>query len=222
MEKLQQKLNYVFKDLSLLEQALTHRSAAKKNNERLEFLGDSILGLVISRELYQRFDYIEEGKLSRLRSHLVRGQTLAKFGISLALSEHLILGSGELKSGGYRRESIQADTVEAIFGAIFLDADFDTINRVILDLFKDLLDAINPKDSLKDPKTQLQEYLQKRANALPQYELTKTLGKDHKAIFTVACLLPDQKMQVVQDAKSIKRAEQSCAQILLEKLRGEK
>ncbi|SMN15620.1 Ribonuclease III [uncultured Candidatus Thioglobus sp.] len=222
MEKLQQKLNYQFKDTSLLKLALTHRSVGRKNNERLEFLGDSILGLVISRELYKRFTQVEEGKLSRLRSRLVRGQTLAQFGLALQLSDVLILGSGELKSGGYRRESIQADAVEAIFGAILLDSDFETINIVILDLFKDLLDSIDPNDSLKDPKTLLQEYLQKRNSALPKYELIKTVGKDHNAIFTVNCLLEDQKMQVDQDAKSIKRAEQSCAQVLLDKLQEKK
>ena len=222
MEKLQQQLNYHFKDLSLLKLALTHRSVGKKNNERLEFLGDSILGLIISRELYKRFTHVEEGKLSRLRSHLVRGQTLAQFGVKLNLADILILGSGELKSGGYRRESIQADAVEAIFGAILLDSDFETINTVILDLFKDLIDGINPNDSLKDPKTQLQEYLQKRNNTLPKYELIKTVGKDHNAVFTVKCFLTDQDIQVNQDAKSIKRAEQSCAQILLDKLKGEK
>ncbi|WP_428087191.1 ribonuclease III [Candidatus Thioglobus sp.] len=222
MEKLQQKLNYQFKDLSLLKLALTHRSVGKKNNERLEFLGDSILGLIISKELYKRFEHIEEGKLSRLRSHLVRGQTLAKFGLVLNLSDILILGSGELKSGGYRRESIQADAVEAIFGAILVDSDFETINRVILDLFKQLLDNINLNDSLKDPKTQLQEYLQKRNNALPKYELIKTVGKDHNAVFTMNCFLADQNIQTQQNAKSIKRGEQCCAQILLEKLKETK
>ena len=218
MDKLQQKINYQFKDAALLKLALTHRSIGKNNNERLEFLGDSILGVVISRELYKRFDHVDEGKLSRLRSHLVRGQTLAQLAGELELSEVLILGSGELKSGGFRRESIQTDAVEAIFGAVFLDSDFETINRVILDLYRDLLDGINPNDSLKDPKTQLQEYLQKRGNALPKYELVKTVGKDHNAVFTVNCSLQDQAMQIEQSAKSIKRAEQLCAQILLDKL----
>ncbi|MDG2394814.1 ribonuclease III [Candidatus Thioglobus sp.] len=218
MDKLQQKINYQFKDIALLKLALTHRSMGKNNNERLEFLGDSILGVVISRELYKRFDHVDEGKLSRLRSHLVRGQTLAQIAGELELSDILILGPGELKSGGYRRESIQADAVEAVFGAVFLDSDFETVNRVILDLYRDLLDDINPNDSLKDPKTQLQEYLQKRGNTLPSYELVKTVGKDHNAVFSVKCVLQDQAMQIEQSAKSIKRAEQSCAQILLDKL----
>ncbi|RUM76511.1 MAG: ribonuclease III [Candidatus Thioglobus sp.] len=218
MDKLQQKINYQFKDIALLKLALTHRSLGKNNNERLEFLGDSILGVVISRELYKRFDHVDEGKLSRLRSHLVRGQTLAQLAGELELSNILILGPGELKSGGFRRESIQADAVEAIFGAVLLDSGFETVNRVILDLYHDLLDDINPNDSLKDPKTQLQEYLQKRSNTLPKYELVKTVGKDHNAVFTVNCSLQDQAMQVEQAAKSIKRAEQLCAQILLDKL----
>jgi ribonuclease-3 len=218
MDKLQQKINYQFKDIALLKLALTHRSMGKNNNERLEFLGDSILGVVISRELYKRFDHVDEGKLSRLRSHLVRGQTLAQLAGELELSDILILGPGELKSGGFRRESIQADAVEAIFGAVLLDSDFETINTVILDLYCDLLDGINPNDSLKDPKTQLQEYLQKRGNTLPKYELVKTVGKDHNAVFTMNCSLQDQALQIEQSAKSIKRAEQSCAQILLDKL----
>ena len=218
MDKLQQKINYQFKDIALLKLALTHRSMGKNNNERLEFLGDSILGVVISRELYKRFDHVDEGKLSRLRSHLVRGQTLAQLAGELELSDILILGPGELKSGGFRRESIQADAVEAIFGAVLLDSDFETINRVILDLYRDLLDDINPNDSLKDPKTQLQEYLQKRGNVLPKYELVKTVGKDHNAVFTMNCSLQDQALQIEQSAKSIKRAEQLCAQILLDKL----
>jgi len=218
MNKLQQKINYQFKDAALLKLALTHRSMGSNNNERLEFLGDSILGVVISRELYKRFDHVDEGKLSRLRSHLVRGQTLAQLAGKLELSDILILGSGELKSGGFKRESIQADAVEAIFGAVLLDSDFETVNTVILDLYHDLLDDINPNDSLKDPKTKLQEYLQKRSNTLPKYELVKTVGKDHNAVFTVNCSLQDQAMQIEQSAKSIKRAEQLRAQILLDKL----
>ena len=218
MNKLQQKINYQFKDAALLKLALTHRSMGSNNNERLEFLGDSILGVVISRELYKRFDHVDEGKLSRLRSHLVRGQTFAQLAGKLELSDILILGSGELKSGGFKRESIQADAVEAIFGAVLLDSDFETVNTVILDLYHDLLDDINPNDSLKDPKTKLQEYLQKRSNTLPKYELVKTVGKDHNAVFTVNCSLQDQAMQIEQSAKSIKRAVQLCAQILLDKL----
>jgi ribonuclease-3 len=134
MNELQKKINYQFKDIALLRQALTHRSMGKGNNERLEFLGDSVLGVVVSRELYQRFPSIAEGKLSRFKSYVVRGQTLALIAAKLELSNLLILGSGELKSGGHNRKSIQSDAVEAILGAIFLEADFDTVNTVILDL----------------------------------------------------------------------------------------
>ncbi|SFV89410.1 Ribonuclease III [hydrothermal vent metagenome] len=219
MEKLQKKINYQFKDIGLLTQALTHRSMGSVNNERLEFLGDSILGVVVARELYQRFSHIGEGKLSRFKSYVVRGQTLALIAAQLKLSDLLILGPGELKSGGHNRKSIQADAVEAILGAIFLESGFEVVNAVILDLFKEYLDDINPDDALKDFKTQLQERLQKFGETLPKYELTKTTGKDHNALFTVTCLLQAQKIQVEKEAKSIKRAEQMCAESLLKKLK---
>jgi len=215
MEKLQKNIDYKFNNIDLLKQALTHRSVSKQNNERLEFLGDSVLGSTISLELYQRFPLTDEGQLSRLRSHLVRGQTLAKLAKAIQLSEQLILGQGELKSGGFRRESIQADTFEAVLGAIFLDSDYSTVNRVILKLYKELLDEANPEASLKDFKTQLQEILQKRGFDLPQYDLIKTSGKDHDAIFSVRCSLNNENIQVEKSAKSIKRAEQSCAEALL-------
>lgn len=218
MEKLEKKLGYQFNDVALLKQALSHRSVGKLNNERLEFLGDSVLGVVISRELYERFPNIDEGKLSRLRSHLVRGQTLAQLAQNLDLSDAVILGQGELKSGGHRRESIQADAVEAIIGAIFLDSDFETVRNVVLELYKNRLDKVNPQDSLKDAKTQLQELLQKKGSKLPKYTLIDTVGKDHNAVFSVNCTLVDEKIQVQQSAKSIKRAEQYCAQLLLDKL----
>jgi ribonuclease-3 len=219
MEKVEQKINYQFKNIALLKQALTHRSAGATNNERLEFLGDSILGVVISHALYAKFPKVDEGKLSRLRSHLVRGKTLAILGAELNLEQHLILGVGELKSGGFKRESIQADAVEAILGAVFLDSNFNQASQVILHLFKTLLENINPDDSLKDAKTRLQEFLQKRQFLLPKYELIQTHGKDHNAIFIVRCTLESQKIQVEQSAKSIKRAEQACALILLDRLK---
>ncbi len=215
MEKLQKNIDYKFKNISLLKKALTHRSVGKQNNERLEFLGDSVLGSIISRELYQRFPSIDEGQLSRLRSHMVRGQTLAKLAKQINLSEQLILGQGELKSGGFRRESIQADAFEAVLGAIFLDSDYLTVNRVVLKLFKELLDQANPEEPHKDFKTQLQEALQKRGSDLPQYDLIETSGKDHNAVFSVQCSLANENIQVEKSAKSIKRAEQACAEALL-------
>ena len=218
MEKLQKNIDYSFNNIDLLRQALTHRSVGKQNNERLEFLGDSVLGSIISRELYQRFPSIDEGQLSRLRSHMVRGQTLAKLAKQINLSEQLILGQGELKSGGFRRESIQADAFEAVLGAIFLDSDYLTVNKVILKLYKELLDEANPDDSHKDFKTQLQEALQKRGSDLPQYDLIKTSGKDHNAVFYVRCSLTNENIKVEKSSKSIKRAEQACAEVILEKL----
>ena len=218
MDKLQKNISYQFNNVELLKQALTHRSVSKKNNERLEFLGDSILGCIISSELYQRFPLIDEGQLSRLRSYLVRGQTLAKLAKTINLSETLVLGQGELKSGGFRRESIQADAFEAILGAIFLDSDYLTVSGVVLKLYEDLLNDASPEDSLKDFKTQLQELLQKKGYSLPQYELIKTKGQDHDAIFYVRCIVSEYDLEVEREAKSIKRAEQACAESLLERL----
>ena len=215
MEKLQKNIDYHFSDAALLKQALTHRSVNKNNNERLEFLGDSILGCVISHELYHRFPLVDEGQLSRLRSSLVRGQTLAKLAKTLNLSETLLLGQGELKSGGFRRESIQADAFEAILGAIFLDSDYVTVSAVILKLYDELLNDASPDDSLKDFKTQLQELLQKKGHSLPMYELIKTKGQDHNAVFYVSCHIKEFNLTVEENAKSIKRAEQACAESIL-------
>ena len=215
MEKLQKNIDYHFSDAALLKQALTHRSVNKNNNERLEFLGDSILGCVISHELYHRFPLVDEGQLSRLRSSLVRGQTLAKLAKTLNLSETLLLGQGELKSGGFRRESIQADAFEAILGAIFLDSDYVTVSAVILKLYDELLNDASPDDSLKDFKTQLQELLQKKGHSLPMYELIKTKGQDHNAVFYVSCHIKEFNLSVEENAKSIKRAEQACAESIL-------
>ncbi len=219
MDKLQKNLSYEFNDIDLLRRALTHRSVSKNNNERLEFLGDSVLGCIISEELYSRHTSIDEGQLSRLRSHLVRGNTLANLAKKLSISENLILGQGELKSGGFRRESILADTFEAILGAIFLDSDYLTVKRVTMLLFSDLLNEAKAEDSLKDFKTQLQELLQKKGHSLPLYELLETKGKDHNAIFYVSCYVEELKITVEKNAKSIKRAEQACAQSILEEIK---
>jgi ribonuclease-3 len=219
MVKLQKNLSYQFSDIELLNKALTHRSVSKHNNERLEFLGDSVLGSIISEELYSRHSSIDEGQLSRLRSHLVRGNTLANLAKKLNISENLRLGQGELKSGGFRRESILADTFEAILGAIFLDSDYLTVKKVVLNLFSDLLNEARSEDSLKDFKTQLQELLQKKGYDLPKYELLQTKGKDHNAVFYVSCHVEALKIKVEKNAKSIKRAEQACAQSILEEIK---
>ena len=219
MDKLQKNLSYQFSDIELLNKALTHRSVSKHNNERLEFLGDSVLGSIISEELYSRHSNIDEGQLSRLRSYLVRGNTLANLAKKLNISENLKLGQGELKSGGFRRESILADTFEAILGAIFLDSDYLTVKKVVLNLFSDLLNEARSEDSLKDFKTQLQELLQKKGYDLPKYELLQTKGKDHNAVFYVSCHVEVLKIKVEKNAKSIKRAEQACAQSILEEIK---
>ena len=219
MKKLQKNISYQFSDIELLTKALTHRSVSKQNNERLEFLGDSVLGSIISEELYSRHSNIDEGQLSRLRSHLVRGNTLANLAKKLDISENLRLGQGELKSGGFRRESILADTFEAILGAIFLDSDYLTVKKVVLNLFSDLLNEVKSEESLKDFKTQLQEMLQKKGYDLPKYELLQTKGKDHNAVFYVSCHVKALKIKVEKNAKSIKRAEQACAQSILEEIK---
>ena len=219
MEKLQKNISYQFSDIELLNKALTHRSVSKQNNERLEFLGDSVLGSIISEELYSRHSNIDEGQLSRLRSHLVRGNTLANLAKKLDISENLRLGQGELKSGGFRRESILADTFEAILGAVFLDSDYLTVKKVVLNLFSDLLNEVKSEESLKDFKTQLQEMLQKKGYDLPKYELLQTKGKDHNAVFYVSCHVQALKIKVEKNAKSIKRAEQACAQSILEEIK---
>ena len=146
MNKLQKNIGYQFNDISLLQKALTHRSVSKNNNERLEFLGDSVLGCIISEELYKLHSDIDEGQLSRLRSHLVRGKTLANLAKKINISENLTLGPGELKSGGFRRESILADAFEAILGAIFLDSDYLTVKKITLVLFNDLINEVKPDD----------------------------------------------------------------------------
>lgn len=219
MEKLQQKIKHKFNDPALLKMALTHRSVGKINNERLEFLGDSVLGVVISKVLYERFSGIDEGDLSRLRSSLVRGKTLAELALDLGLSDFVILGAGELKSGGIKRKSILADTLEAVFGAVFLDADFEVVRVVILEIYQQLLADLDPKNIIKDPKTLLQEYQQKRGFDLPKYHLVKTSGKDHNAVFTVRCEVQNPKINSTKTSTSIKNAEQKCADFLLSELR---
>ena len=160
INRLQRKLGYTFHHQELLQQALTHRSASSKHNERLEFLGDSILSFVIANALYHRFPRVDEGDMSRMRATLVRGNTLAEIAREFELGECLRLGPGELKSGGFRRESILADTVEALIGGVFLDSDIQTVEKLILNWYQTRLDEISPGDKQKDPKTRLQEYLQ--------------------------------------------------------------
>lgn len=218
LEKLQQRLGYTFKDESLVNLALTHRSKSGSNNERLEFLGDSILNFVIAEELYLRFDQAKEGKLSRLRAQIVKGTTLAEIAREKQLGDFLLLGSGELKSGGFRRESILADSVEALIGAIYLDSGMSEVQAQILDWFGSRLDLLTLSDPIKDPKTRLQEYQQANKLSLPKYEVTKVTGATNKQLFTVTCSVPEYPDEVVATGSSRRSAEQQAAADLLVKL----
>jgi ribonuclease-3 len=216
--RLQRALGYRFEDLGLLTLALTHRSAGRRNNERLEFLGDSIVNHIIAEALYSKFPSAREGEMSRMRAALVRGDTLAEVAGELELGEHLILGSGERKSGGKRRASILADALEAVAGAILLDADVATCRRCVLTWFHSRLDSLDHRGAGKDAKTRLQEYLQGRGNPLPEYELLGVLGDDHDQQFHVACRLTRPALVVEGAGSSRRRAEQAAANVALERL----
>lgn len=218
VDSLCDKLGYRFKQQELLEQALTHRSVGSTNNERLEFLGDSILSYVISVELFQRFPDVDEGRLSRIRASLVKGDTLALLARELSLGDYLRLGPGEMKSGGFRRSSILADAFEAILGAIYLDSDISVVRQITLRLFGKRLAQVNPDTALKDPKTRLQEFLQSRRLPLPNYEVIKVSGKAHAQTFTVSCDAEGLDEPVVAEGSSRRKAEQTAASLILEKL----
>ncbi len=216
------KLGYTFKDPSLCELALTHRSCGKRNNERLEFLGDSILNFIIAEDLYARFPEAREGDLSRLRAGQVKGETLAEIARELGFGDYLRLGSGELKSGGFRRDSILADSVEAVIGAIYLDSDMDTVRGYVLGWYKARLEKINLKQTQKDSKTRLQEFLQSRRAALPQYELVKVEGEAHDQTFHILCHVELMAAATEGKGSSRRQAEQEAARAALEKLQVEK
>lgn len=184
---LQHKLGYTFKDERLLKQALTHRSVQSHNNERLEFLGDSILNFVIAEALFQRLPAANEGELSRYRATLVREETLAEIAIAFQLSDYLILGVGELKSGGFRRRSILADALEAIIAAVFLDAGSEVCQHLVATWFAERVDSVTKLKIVKDSKSTLQEYLQANRFPLPCYEIVKTTGEAHAQVFQVRC-----------------------------------
>ena len=215
LKRLSNKIGYTFNNIDLLLQALTHRSAKGIHNERLEFLGDSILGYVIAEVLFKKFPTHDEGDLTRMRSTLVRGVTLAEIGRGFNLGEHLILGPGELKSGGHRRDSILEDAVEAIIGAVYLDSDNDTAKTLVLSWFEERLDKIKPGNEQKDPKTRLQEYLQARKIALPLYDVVHTSGQSHNQQFTVRCTTEVIKTEVITKGTSRRKAEQAAAQQVL-------
>ncbi|XPF93660.1 ribonuclease III [Colwellia sp. RE-S-Sl-9] len=213
---LSKRIGYTFNDQNLLLQALTHRSAKGLHNERLEFLGDSILGFVIAEALFNQFPQHDEGDLTRMRSSLVKGVTLAELGRNFKLGEHLILGAGELKSGGHKRDSILEDAVEAIIGAVYLDSDQKRCKALILAWFSERLANIKPGNGQKDPKTRLQEYLQGRKIELPEYEVLEITGQSHNQQFTVKCITSVINTEVVAKGTSRRKAEQSAAQQVLD------
>ncbi len=219
LQRLQAKLGYTFSNLKWLQQALTHRSKQALNNERLEFLGDSILGFVIASELYKQFPKAKEGELSRCRSALVRGDTLAELARDLDLSDFLLLGSGELKSGGFRRKSTLADAFEAIIGAIYLDGGIDAAQGFVIRNLSDRLQTISPEDVLKDPKTRLQEYLQARQLPIPEYALAEAVGKQHAQVFFVSCQVAGISETVIGEGASRRKAEQAAAEKALKQLK---
>lgn len=216
-DELQHVLGYTFNDPQLLMVALTHRSAGGQNNERLEFLGDGILNFAIAEALFEHYPKAKEGELSRLRASLVKGETLAKIARQLNLGDYLYLGSGELKSGGFRRHSILADTVEAILAAVYLDSDFNTCKRLIKQLFESQLKHLPSAEQLTDAKTRLQEKLQAEQRELPIYDVIEMTGEPHARTFTVRCTL-DTGITATAKGSSRRKAEQQAAKQALEQL----
>jgi ribonuclease-3 len=212
-----ERLGYPFNDPDLLELALTHRSCGARNNERLEFLGDSALNFIIGHAVFQRLPDSKEGELSRYRANLVKGETLASVARELQLGEHLHLGAGEMKSGGHRRASILADAVEAIIGAIYLDGGMKHCEQFVLSLFDSRLEDLE-KSGAKDPKTQLQEVMQARGKALPSYDVVTVSGESHSQIFTVECRVEGLKKPTIGEASSRRNAEKEAARKALERL----
>jgi ribonuclease-3 len=219
-EALQDGLGYRFQNARLLQQALTHRSHSTPHNERLEFLGDGVLNCLIAAELYTRFATLREGELSRLRASLVREQRLHELAARLSLGEYLRLGEGELKSGGFRRPSILADALEAMIGAVFLDGGFEAARQVVAGLYQPLLETLDPTGTAKDPKTQLQEWLQGRKLSLPHYSVIATHGAAHDQRFEVECLIRELELRTVGTGPSRRLAEQEAARVAFERLLG--
>ena len=215
---LRDALGYECKDTALLEAALTHRSAGGPHNERLEFLGDAVLNCVVAKLVFSEFAAADEGDLSRFRASLVSGETLAVIAQEIHLGEQLRLGSGELKSGGFRRKSILADALEALFGAIYLDGGFEAAAHVIERLFVPRLDRLPTAAELKDPKTRLQETLQAQGLPLPTYSVDAVTGEAHNQQFEVACTVNALGLRTTATGPSRRRAEQAAAQLLLDEL----
>jgi len=215
---LYKKIGYTFVEPANLQMALTHRSANKKHNERLEFLGDAILGMIIAKELFERFPSQPEGKLTRMRSNLVKGDTLAILAREFDLGDLLLLGPGELKSGGFRRDSILADALEAIIGAIYLEGGLSQCEPIVLQWFAARLAELDPLLVSKDDKTRLQEYLQARKLPLPIYEVSEITGQSHEQIFYVECSVEGLDKPTIGKGNSRRKAEQKAARQAFEKL----
>lgn len=218
LARLCRRLNYEFQNKKLFKRALSHCSVGSENYERLEFLGDSILSFVIANELYHQFPQYSEGQLSRLRAFLVKGEMLAEIAQELNLGDCLYLGQGELKSGGFRRASILADSLEAVFAAVFLDGGISAAQTVILALYRSRLDSSNLEYCLKDAKTQLQEYLQAEKYTLPEYTLTKVEGDEHEQTFYITCTVQGIEKSSFGQGPNRRKAEQLAAKSLLEQL----
>lgn len=215
LANLERVIGYAFSERALLSQALSHRSVGRHNNERLEFLGDSILNHLVAEFLYTAFPRAREGTLSRMRAEMVKGETLASVARELELGDYLALGPGELKSGGQRRDSILADSLEALAGAILVDGGIDACRRFVLQVLGDRLQALQDVELDKDPKTRLQEYLQARGLPLPEYQLLDVSGSDHDQEFHVSCRLAKPKSTAEGAGRSIRRAEQAAAKTAL-------
>jgi ribonuclease-3 len=217
---LEERLGHSFRRAELLQQALTHRSFGSPHNERLEFLGDGVLDCVMAQELFARFPALSEGELSRLRASLVRKEALAAVARELALGEHMRLGEGESASGGATRPSILADTLEALYGAVFLDAGYDIARRAVCRTFGSALDSLHPDATAKDPKTRLQELLQARGQALPSYHVVATQGAAHRQTFEVECIVEPLGLRATGRGEARRAAEQQAAEALLRQLGG--
>lgn len=218
LDSLASRLGYQFKNAALLAQALTHRSFAANNNERLEFLGDGALNFIIANQLYNRFNKLPEGDLSRLRAQLVKESTLCEIAISLNVGESLKLGEGEMKSAGWKRPSILADALEAIVGAVYIDGGHLAAEALVLQLFSERISQIDPKTIDKDAKSQLQEYLQAKKIALPDYNVVLIEGEAHAQTFKIACIIQKLNISTVGEGTSRRNAEQQAAQLALEQI----
>lgn len=221
LKRLSKKIGHHFNDENLLAHALTHRSAGKMHNERLEFLGDSILSFFVADQLFHRFPKVDEGDMSRMRATLVKGETLAQIANEFELGDYLILGPGELKSGGFRRDSILADAVEAIIGAVYLDAGIGACESMLNVWLRERLENIKPGQNQKDAKSLLQEFLQGRQFPLPEYQLLEVSGKAHNQSFTVSCKAEPLGLTCRATGTSRRKAEQAAARLVLDKLLNE-